>query len=488
MKKIMLSFVMIAAMMLSGIMVKAQTLDTMDVPVGFFEQWNTYPADSASVLFLSLPIDYGYQLPEGWSIPMYEINETVNYSGLSLPIHANIPVGIVFNDTVTMSQGHGAIVAQSFIMSDVLTPMAYSLAASFLDSSLTSTVLPTIVASGNIHLENIIPLMEDLLEDTEDMDWLLPFVDSVDINNFISGGFPLDGFEPKQLIGDYKYLASNLDSIRDNGAIVAFGTRYDTLLHRRMLVGAGSKKLYQLSDTVNYTPFVMDYYSLSEYYPAGYDLQSADTMVVVVVSSANEKARVRGSRLFVDNLRLVSKNLNCGHIVNLTAPAVDYDMVHLTWNNTASPDSWEIEYGRAGFTQGRGTLVTASDSSVYIAHLDSDTEYDFYVRGVCADSAYTDWFFTTIRTAPMPTHEGIADVDNNLLRVFPNPANGSVSVALGQFDAGKVMLYSVEGRLLNEMSFDAAHSTIQLALPHTGVFFVAVSTSRSTLYHKVVNK
>lgn len=486
MRKIAYSFILLIALIASATTSRAQiAIDTMDVPLGCFENWNDYPADSASMMFLSLPIDYGYKLPEGWDIPHYEINETINYSGFNIPIQASLPVGKIENDTVNMPQGHGALVAESFVMQDMMTPLAYSLASSFLDSSITGTVLPSIIASGQIHLENILPLVDQIFEDMQNMDWMLQLIDSTDINEFISGGFPLNGFEPKKLIGYYKYIASNVDSVRDNGAIVAFGTRYDTLLHRRMLVGAGSKMLYQLYDTINYEPFTMDYFSLSEYFPAGYEFKEADSMVVIVVSSANEKARVRGSRIFIDSLRLVSKNIDCGHITNFTVDEIGIITVKVSWNNTAAPDRWEVEYGRHGFTQGRGESFTTHDTSLYINNLEAGTEYDFYVRGLCGDTAYTDWVFASATTDTIPTY-GIGQIIDNQAQVYPNPAHGTITIQQNGTPIQHITLYSIDGRQILSQPAQGDHITIQL--PHTGLFILQLQTPEGNIHRRITNR
>lgn len=486
MKKLLFSISLMVSMAMIGNGLQAQvTPDTLVVPMGNFESWTHYPADSATVLFFSLPVDYEYDLPDGWEIPKYEVNENLSYSGMSIPVHANIPLGIVKKDTVNMPEGHAAVVAQSFLMEDVVTPTVYSLAGAMLDSSLTSTVLPTIVATGTLNIENIISMMDRLLVDMNDMSWLLDLVDSVDINELFTGGFPLNGFEPKRLIGKYKYLAADIDSVRDNGAVVAFGTRYDTVLQRRTLVGAGSKLLYQLSDTVNYEPFTMDYFSLSEYYPADFDVREADTMVVLLISSANEKERRRGSRLFIDELSLLSKNMDCGRIVDLHATEVGITAAGISWGNTATPDRWEVEYGTHGFTQGRGSLSTVTDSVVYFIDLEPDTEYDFYVRGLCGDTAYTDWVFVTIHTDSLPNTQGINIGMSERVLVYPNPANGRIFVEVDGADVESVVLYGIEGRVISEVQVVDQKS--ELALPSKGVFFVGVKTSEGMIYRKVVN-
>lgn len=464
--------------------VKAQSYaDTIDVPFGCFESWDSYPADTLSMGFFSLPINYAYSLPTGWHVPVYTVDETLSYMGFNLQINSSIPLAKVYEDSINSPQGHSALVAESFIFSDIMDPTVYSLAASMLDSSLTSEVIPSIVSNGEINLNNILPLFDVIYDNTEDLSWMMDMLDTIDINDYVQGGFPLNGIEPAKLVGYYKYIYPE-GSVRDNGAVVAIGTRYDTLTHRRMLVGAGSKNLFQLYDTVNYEPFEMDYSSLSAYFPAGYDYYDADSLIVLVVSSANAKARLDGSRLFIDSLRVVSKPHSCGRIENFHVSDHNPFALDLAWNNTATPDSWELEYGHSGFVQGRGTLQTVHDSVAILMGLDYDTDYDFFVRGLCGDTANTEWVFITFHTDRLDT-ESIDQLECVNVRVSPNPAVGSAIVDLDGHVASAIRLYSIEGRLIGEQN-NVAENTI-IKLPSKGLFLLEVVTEGGTVFQKITS-
>lgn len=483
MKKLFLTLSFLAGMICCTTIAKAQSNpDTIDIPFGCFESWDSYPADTLSFGFFSIPVNYTYSLPRGWHVPVYSINETLSYSGFNIPINSNIPLAKVSEDSINAPQGHSALVAESFFFSDILDPMVYSLASSMLDSSLTHQVIPTIIANGTINLNNILPLFEMIYGNTEDLSWMLDMLDTIDINDYLQGGFALNGFDPAKLIGYYKYIYPEGD-IRDNGAVVAIGTRYDTVTHRRMLVGAGSKNLYQLYDTVDYEPFEMDYTSLSAYFPADYDYYDADSMVVLVISSANDKLRLDGSRLFVDSLRLVSKPSPCGRIENFRVDSHNPYAVNLAWNNTAAPDSWEVEYGRKGFVQGRGVLSTVSDSTITITGLTMNTDYDFFVRGLCGDTATTEWVFLEFHTDQNP--ESCSLVSAEQVRIYPNPAQGSVQVHLNGTSSASIRLYSIEGRLVEQVSSISAESTI--ALPTKGLFLLEVVTPEGSFYQKITS-
>ena len=465
---------------------KAQLADTMSVPMGCFEQWNTYPADTLMLLGMPLPVNEGYSMPEGWNIPYYAVNETVAFSGISIPLNLNLPVGKVWKDTVNAPEGFAGVVAESFMLSDLFTPTAYTLASAALDSTLTNMVLPTILCNGHVNLDKILEFVDFFTTgNTEDQSWLLDVLDTADFNNYISGGFPLGIFQPGRVIGQYKFRYDHSDGIRDNGLLVAIGTKYDFENNRRMLVGAGSKTLFELVDTTNYTPFELDYFPIGDYLPNGYPFIPADTMVLLAVSSAGPKGFLYGSKLFLDSLQLVQLPGPCGRIENLHVDYSNWSMVELKWNNSAAPDHWEVQYGRSGFSLGRGTIDRVEDSSHVVRNLASNTSYDFYVRGLCGDSAYTPWVFISHTTdARMP--DGVLEVQEASISLYPNPANGRCVVDCGDVAVEYLRLYTMDGRLVREQSVNGGR--FELSLPNAGLYIVELQTYEGLVHKRLVNE
>ena len=486
--------VLLAVLMLSALMVapsaKAQVVtDTMDVPFGKFESWVSYPADSLSLMggLINLPVNYDYQLPEGWSVPRYNLDDTLDYSGMSFPVSLSLPVAVVYPDTLYAPEGNKGVVARTFRFQDVVTPSAYSMASGMLDSTLTSMILPSVLVTGEINLDSLIPLISRLTINTSDMSWLLTMVDSVDLNNYIAGGFPLNGFKPGRMIGKYIYRDPGEGDDDDNAVVVMLGTRYDTLQHRRLLVGAGVKRLYELYDTSHYELFEFDYTSLSSYFPDSYGYYEADSMVVLVVSSASDKGFQYGSRIYLDQLRLVSQPTPCGRIVNLHEEENIPMYLHIAWNNTATPDRWEVEYGQAGFVRGRGTTVVVTDSNAYFSSLSLNTRYDFYVHGLCGDTAETEWVYLSVLTDSLPSQQGINGVYGESVKVYPNPAKDRCMVDLEGVKASLLRLYTIEGRVAKEMDVKGEEQ-VELLLPGEGIFILEVMTAEGNVYKRVIGK
>ena len=75
----------------------------------------------------------------------------------------------------------------------------------------------------------------------------------------------------------------------------------------------------------------------------------------------------------------------------------------IDWVDITPAVEWQIEYGQHGFTRGSaaGTMLTVNAHPVTVYNLDSLTDYDFYIRPVCAagDTAvWTDLPVATLNT------------------------------------------------------------------------------------------
>src|SRR5690606_15558524 len=65
-----------------------------------------------------------------------------------------------------------------------------------------------------------------------------------------------------------------------------------------------------------------------------------------------------------------------------------FTSIELSW--TSDGDSFEVEWGEAGFEQGYGTIEVVTDTSLEVTTV-TDTPYEFYVRQDCGDDGYSMW-------------------------------------------------------------------------------------------------
>ena len=89
---------------------------------------------------------------------------------------------------------------------------------------------------------------------------------------------------------------------------------------------------------------------------------------------------------------------------NLDSANVETNSVDLSWTDNASATSWEVSFGLKGFTAGSGTQLIVTSISFSLAGLSSYTDYDWYVRAICAAGDTSMWSdtasFSTLCASP----------------------------------------------------------------------------------------
>ena len=93
---------------------------------------------------------------------------------------------------------------------------------------------------------------------------------------------------------------------------------------------------------------------------------------------------------YVDNI-VVNLIPSCPKPKNLTATGATATSVDLSWTEMGNATMWEIEYGPMGFTQGSGTVATATSNPYTLTGLNPSTMYDFYVRANCGVGDSSDY-------------------------------------------------------------------------------------------------
>ena len=392
-----ISVLLLAFCMLLSLNSTAQTQDsTITIPNPSFEEWSTGSGYSVTVIFFPLSVYSSYPYPTGWDYPTYPVNESITYSGINVNVNTDLPLLKVSNETSGVPEGGHALKLQSFMLSDIISSTVYSLASSSLDPMLTTTVFPTVLSTGVIDIDQLLPMMDNIVTHLGNMNQLISVFANVDINTIIDGGVALEGAVPERLTGSYKYTSAVGG---DNGCVVLLGTKYNTVTHRREVVGAGFTTA--LTDTADYTPFEIAYSPISEINPA-YPYVEADSIVILLLSSANPYPQ-QGSALYLDNLQLWAQQPTipedtCSAVFNLAVSNVDTMHATVNWTYEGTPDHFEAEYGVQGFSHGSGTPVITGNSTLSLSNLQPDTDYDVYVRCVCDTDLLGEWAMTTFHT------------------------------------------------------------------------------------------
>lgn len=96
----------------------------------------------------------------------------------------------------------------------------------------------------------------------------------------------------------------------------------------------------------------------------------------------------------------VTSCVSCSAPANLASTNVVADSATLSWTQSGSPASWEIEYGASGFSLGSGSMVSTTSNPHLLTGLMSNTSYDWYVRAICGPGDTSGWAgpnsFTTL--------------------------------------------------------------------------------------------
>ena len=65
--------------------------------------------------------------------------------------------------------------------------------------------------------------------------------------------------------------------------------------------------------------------------------------------------------------------------------------ITLSWISGGEEESWEIQYGIAGFAIGNGTSIFTESNSVTVANLITSSDYQFYIRANCSENEVSAW-------------------------------------------------------------------------------------------------
>ncbi|MBN1340068.1 MAG: fibronectin type III domain-containing protein, partial [Bacteroidales bacterium] len=82
----------------------------------------------------------------------------------------------------------------------------------------------------------------------------------------------------------------------------------------------------------------------------------------------------------------------CADPYGLTYTDITYTTATLYWEPGYLEQSWNLEYGPAGFTPGTGTMLPdVTSRSLLITGLSPHSYYEFYVQAICSDLLQSNW-------------------------------------------------------------------------------------------------
>ncbi|NJN78337.1 MAG: hypothetical protein HC803_08445, partial [Saprospiraceae bacterium] len=115
------------------------------------------------------------------------------------------------------------------------------------------------------------------------------------------------------------------------------------------------------------------------------------TGVVKIAFYAYSNTTNSSNDLHIDNFK-VRVPPTCPDPSALVSSNITSTTAALAWTIGGSETTWDIEYGVTGFTQGAGTMITATTTNPHsLSGLTANTTYQFYVRANCGGGDLSDW-------------------------------------------------------------------------------------------------
>ena len=166
----------------------------------------------------------------------------------------------------------------------------------------------------------------------------------------------------------------------------------------------------------------------------------------------------------------------CPDVTGLTASDVTTNSVTLNWNANPMAQSWTIEYGPTGFTQGSGTTVPCNTNTYVVTGLLDGMTFDFHVKAVCGDDWNSEnWanISATTQTAEVPCDaptQVTADVNVNNVNLSWTPGEGNISFEIEyghhgfSHGSGLVATTTTTGYALTGLSYNTQYDIYVRAL------------------------
>lgn len=150
-------------------------------------------------------------------------------------------------------------------------------------------------------------------------------------------------------------------------------------------------------------------------------------------SVSNEDNDLSIDNFVVEPIPTCPKPLNLG-ILNLALTSVD-----LSWSSGGGETEWSIEWDTLGFAPGTGNIVATTMSNPYnLIGLTPKTNYEFYVKGICAVGDSSVWSgpfsFYTGSCIPAPSSQDGSGITNVTLGTINN-TTGSEPGYYGDYSA-----------------------------------------------------
>ncbi len=170
----------------------------------------------------------------------------------------------------------------------------------------------------------------------------------------------------------------------------------------------------------------------------------------------------------------------------LTATNITGNSATLSWiNNTPSANTFDIEWGLPGFTQGVGIPANGVALPYNLTGLGPNTSYAYYVRTVCGQNNFSGWAgpftFTTADNAHITELEFP-------FSVVPNPFNESFVIKTSTHENLDLYLTDLQGKKINAvvLPINAFQTQINLTEGETGMYLLHIIKNEQHFTQRVI--
>ena len=175
--------------------------------------------------------------------------------------------------------------------------------------------------------------------------------------------------------------------------------------------------------------------------------------------------------------------LSCEAPTAVTVGSITSNSAVVNWTAPAGATRFVVNYGDRGFNQGTGSFDTVENAtSCTLTGLLANMPYDVYVRTLCGDGIASSWStvaqFTTERN-------GIDDVANAAISLYPNPASSTVTLK-GIEGKATVTVVDMNGRKAGEWTVSDGQLTIDVTEMAQGAYFVRIVGEQVNAIRKLI--
>ena len=278
------------------------------------------------------------------------------------------------------------------------------------------------------------------------------------------------------------------------------------------VVGLGTRNITDNSVEVYWSPDTMAQTWLLEYGYSGFDQGTGTTVSChtnfYVVTDLNDDMEydfhvraVCGSDWQSEGWTSTTAT-TLPYVVVCNAPTdvsveVSGNTATISWTAGEGNISFEIEYGRHGFTHGNSAIFPVNASPFRLSNLSYNTEYDVYIHAVCDQNIYSDWSDVVSFTT---SSVGIDREAEPACTIYPNPTNGTTTISVrGISGRVHIAIVDINGREISIDKFNVdklgdsrnvlpyQHINVLTVenLPH-GAYFVRITGENANIVKKLI--